>query len=72
MLPRLFVMSVAVLASSLVAAQSVPASRLDAAIAGGKIKVCSPGDHKPFSFQRPVGGFEGLDGSGDAPGQGPR
>ena len=72
MLPRLFVMSVAMLASSLVAAQSLPASRLDAALAGGKIKGCSPDDYKPFSFKRPDGGFEGVDGSVDAPGQDPR
>ena len=61
MLSRLVVISAALLASSLVAAQTEPTSRLDAAIAGGKIKVCSPGDYKPFSFQRPDGGFEGLD-----------
>jgi cyclohexadienyl dehydratase len=39
----------------------MPASRLDSAMAAGKIKVCSPGDYKPFSLQKPDGGFEGLD-----------
>jgi cyclohexadienyl dehydratase len=58
---RLLALSVSLLASSLVAAQGMPASRLDSAMAAGKIKVCSPGDYKPFSLQKPDGGFEGLD-----------
>jgi cyclohexadienyl dehydratase len=58
---RWMALSVSLLASALVAAQGVPASRLDTTIAAGKIKVCSPGDYKPFSLQRPDAGFEGLD-----------
>nr|WP_230626392.1 transporter substrate-binding domain-containing protein [Cupriavidus necator] len=27
----------------------------------GTLRVCTPGDYKPFSFQRPDGSFEGLD-----------
>src|SRR5262245_35934174 len=42
-------------------AQAPSGSRLDDVIKSGKLRVCSPGDYKPFSFQRPDGGFEGLD-----------
>ncbi len=42
-------------------AQAPAASRLDDVIKAGRLKVCSPGDYKPFSFQKPDGGFEGLD-----------
>jgi len=42
-------------------AQTPSASRLDDVIKSGKLRVCTPGDYKPFSFQRPDGGFEGLD-----------
>ena len=42
-------------------AQSLPASRLDDIVKSGKLRVCTPGDYKPFSLQRPDGGFEGLD-----------
>src|SRR6516162_1877197 len=41
-------------------AQTTP-SRLDEVTKNGKIRVCTPGDYKPFSLQRPDGGFEGLD-----------
>jgi cyclohexadienyl dehydratase len=36
-------------------------SRLDDIIKSGKLRVCTPGDYKPFSFHRPDGGYEGLD-----------
>ena len=36
-------------------------SRLDSVQKSGKLRVCTPGDYKPFSLQRPDGGFEGLD-----------
>jgi cyclohexadienyl dehydratase len=36
-------------------------SRLDEVIKNGKLRVCTPGDYKPFSLQRPDGGYEGLD-----------
>jgi cyclohexadienyl dehydratase len=42
-------------------AQSPSASRLDDVIKSGKLRVCSPGDYKPFSFAKPDGNFEGLD-----------
>jgi cyclohexadienyl dehydratase len=42
-------------------AQTPSGSRLDDVIKSGKLHVCTPGDYKPFSFQRPDGGFEGLD-----------
>ncbi len=49
------------LPASWVAAQTTPTSRLDDVIKSGKLRVCTPGDYKPFSFQRPDGGYEGLD-----------
>ena len=42
-------------------AQEAPPSRLDSVQKSGKLRVCSPGDYKPFSLQRADGGFEGLD-----------
>ena len=42
-------------------AQDPPASRLDMVQKNGKLRVCTPGDYKPFSLHRPDGGFEGLD-----------
>lgn len=42
-------------------AQAPSTSRLDEVIKSGKLRVCTPGDYKPFSFQRPDGGYEGLD-----------
>jgi cyclohexadienyl dehydratase len=42
-------------------AQDSGASRLDAVQKAGKLRVCSPGDYKPFSLHRPDGAFEGLD-----------
>ena len=52
---------VAALAASSAFAQTPSGSRLDEVIKAGRLKVCSPGDYKPFSFQKPDGGFEGLD-----------
>ncbi len=49
------------LPASLALAQVPPASRLDDVIKRGKLRVCTPGDYKPFSYQRPDGGYEGLD-----------
>ena len=42
-------------------AQTPAGSRLDDIIKAGKLRVCSPGDYKPFSFMRTDGGYEGLD-----------
>ena len=36
-------------------------SRLDDVLKSGKLRVCTPGDYKPFALARPDGGFEGLD-----------
>ena len=49
------------LAALPVAAQTPGGSRLDDVIKAGKLRVCSPGDYKPFSFLRADGGYEGLD-----------
>ena len=37
------------------------ASRLDAVVAAGKVRVCTPGDYKPFALAKPDGSYEGLD-----------
>jgi cyclohexadienyl dehydratase len=47
--------------SSLALAQDASVSRLDAVQKSGKLRICTPGDYKPFSLQRGDGGFEGLD-----------
>jgi cyclohexadienyl dehydratase len=49
----------ALLAAGPAGAQST--SRLDDVIKSGKLRVCTPGDYKPFSYARPDGSFEGLD-----------
>jgi len=36
-------------------------SRLDEVIKSGKLRVCTPGDYKPFSFLKSDGTYEGLD-----------
>ena len=36
-------------------------SRLDAIQKGGALRVCTPGDYKPFALARPDAAFEGLD-----------
>jgi cyclohexadienyl dehydratase len=41
-------------------AQTNP-SRLDEIIKTNKLRVCTPGDYKPFSLAKPDGSFEGLD-----------
>ena len=42
-------------------AQAQDASRLDQVIKSGKLRVCSPGDYKPFSLAKADGSFEGID-----------
>ncbi len=37
------------------------ASRLDSILKNGTLRVCSPGDYKPFSYAKPDGTFEGID-----------
>ncbi len=36
-------------------------SRLDDVIRAGKLRICTPGDYKPFSLAKPDGSYEGLD-----------
>ena len=36
-------------------------SSLDAIQQAGVLRICSPGDYKPFSFKKPDGSFEGID-----------
>jgi len=48
-------------AASNAAAQSAAPSRLEQIISRGTLRVCTTGDYKPYSFQRPDGGFEGID-----------
>jgi cyclohexadienyl dehydratase len=38
-----------------------PASVLDAAQKAGVLRICTPGDYKPFSFEKPDASFEGID-----------
>jgi ABC-type amino acid transport substrate-binding protein len=61
MLARLCLVVVSLFAVSLALAQEASASRLDAVQKSGKLRICTPGDYKPFSLQRGDGGFEGLD-----------
>ena len=53
-----------VLASLLVLASTAPfatAAAIDDVMKAGVLRVCTPGDYKPFSFALPDGRFEGLD-----------
>ena len=36
-------------------------SRLDVVQRQGKLRVCTPGDYKPFSLAKPDGSYEGID-----------
>lgn len=50
------------LSPTLVSAQTAtPASNLDAVQKAGVLRICTPGDYKPFSFQKADGAFEGID-----------
>jgi cyclohexadienyl dehydratase len=48
-------------AGSVALAEGMPPSRLDDVVKSGKLRVCTPGDYKPFSLLRADGGYEGLD-----------
>jgi cyclohexadienyl dehydratase len=51
-------------AASLLAAGAACAqssSRLDDVLKSGKLRVCTPGDYRPFSLAKPDGSYEGLD-----------
>ncbi len=45
----------------LAATAQAETSRLDDVMKAGKLRVCSPGDYKPFSYAKPDGSFEGID-----------
>jgi len=55
------VLLAAVLPASAALAQNPSHSRLDDILKVGKLRVCTPGDYKPFSFLRADGVYEGLD-----------
>jgi len=52
---------ISMLSATSAPAQAPSASRLDEVIKSGTLRVCTPGDYKPFSFLRPDGSYEGLD-----------
>src|SRR5437763_16380801 len=58
---RLLLVALSLSAVPAAIAQDIAVSRLDTVQKSGKLRVCTPGDYKPFSLQRPDGGFEGLD-----------
>ena len=58
---RSCLVAMSLLAASLASAQEAPVSRLDQVMKTGKLRVCTPGDYKPFSLLRADGAFEGLD-----------
>lgn len=58
MLVRVVLVSLAILAAQAAQAQE---SRLDDVCRRGSLRVCTPGDYKPFSLAKADGGFEGLD-----------
>lgn len=41
--------------------QAQSASALDAVTQAGVLRACTPGDYKPFSFQKTDGAYEGID-----------
>lgn len=66
MLHRLSVVALALSAATLALApaahaQDAAASRLDTVQKQAKLRVCTPGDYRPFSLHKPDGSFEGLD-----------
>ncbi|MBC7609506.1 MAG: transporter substrate-binding domain-containing protein [Polaromonas sp.] len=42
-------------------AAAAATSSLDTVQKAGVLRICTPGDYKPFSFQKPDGAFEGID-----------
>ncbi len=58
---RSCLVAMSLLIASLASAQEAPTSRLDQVMKSGKLRVCTPGDYKPFSLLRADGAFEGLD-----------
>jgi cyclohexadienyl dehydratase len=58
---RLLLLVLSSFVVALAGAQEAPVSRLDQVQKSGKLRICTPGDYKPFSLLKPDGGFEGLD-----------
>lgn len=58
MIHRFAALLMLALAATLANAQE---SRLDAIQKSGTLRVCTPGDYKPFSIGKPDGAYEGLD-----------
>jgi len=58
MIIRAVILAVGLCAAALANAQT---SRLDEILKSGTLRICSPGDYKPFSLAKPDGTFEGLD-----------
>jgi cyclohexadienyl dehydratase len=56
-----FLVALALLLAQSVAFSQTPASTLARVMQTSVLRVCTPGDYKPFSFQRAPGEFEGLD-----------
>jgi cyclohexadienyl dehydratase len=52
---------IGIVLAALAVSASAQESSLDAVMKAGVLRACTPGDYKPFSFQRADGGFEGLD-----------
>ena len=57
---KFVVASILLALHGLVFAQTAPAT-LSHVVQSGVLRVCTPGDYKPFSFARADGGFDGLD-----------
>ncbi len=58
---RSCLVALSLLVAALASAQETGSSRLDQVMKSGKLRVCTPGDYKPFSLLRSDGAFEGLD-----------
>ncbi|CAE6777776.1 Cyclohexadienyl dehydratase [Paraburkholderia aspalathi] len=56
-----FVVALTLLLAQSFAFAQTPPSTLARVTQSGILRVCTPGDYKPFSFQRAPGEFEGLD-----------
>ena len=52
---------IGIVLAALAVGASAQDSSLDAVMKAGVLRACTPGDYKPFSFQRSDGAFEGLD-----------
>jgi len=52
---------IGIVLTALAVGASAQDSSLDAVMKAGVLRACTPGDYKPFSFQRSDGAFEGLD-----------